>query len=38
MTIMTLSKINELAKEVLEIEANAIKRLENNIGEAFEGL
>ena len=36
MTIMTLSKINELAKEVLEIEANAIKRLENNIGEAFD--
>ena len=36
MTIMTLSKINELAKEVLEIEANSILRLKNNIGEEFD--
>lgn len=36
MVAMTLSKINELAKEVLEIEANSILRLKNNIGEAFD--
>ena len=33
---MTLSKIMESAKEVLEIEANSILRLKNNIGEEFE--
>lgn len=33
MTVMTINKINELAKEVLEIEANSILRLKNNIGE-----
>ena len=31
-----ISKINELAKEVLDIEANAIIRLKNNIGESFD--
>ncbi len=36
MTTMTLSKINELAKEVLEIEANSILRLKSNIGDAFD--
>lgn len=36
MVSMTLSKINELAKEVLEIEANSILRLKNNIGESFD--
>ena len=36
MTAMTLSKINELAKEVLEIEANSILRLKSNIGDAFD--
>ena len=36
MTIMTESKINELAKEVLDIEANSILRLKNNIGEDFD--
>ena len=36
METMTLSKINELAKEVLEIEANSILRLKNNIGEEFD--
>lgn len=36
MAAMTLSKINELAKEVLEIEANAVLRLKSNIGEAFD--
>ena len=36
MVSMTLSKINELAKEVLEIEANSILRLKNNIGEEFD--
>lgn len=36
MTVMTLSKINELAKDVLEIEANSILRLKNNIGEEFD--
>ena len=34
--IMTDSKINELAKEVLDIEANSILRLKNNIGEDFD--
>ena len=33
---MTDSKINELAKEVLDIEANSILRLKNNIGEDFD--
>ncbi len=36
MTTMTVSKINELAKEVLEIEANSILRLKNTIGEEFD--
>ena len=36
METMTLSKINELAKEVLEIEADSILRLKNNIGEEFD--
>ena len=36
MTVMTINKINELAKEVLEIEANSILRLKNNIGEEFD--
>lgn len=36
MVAMTLSKINELAKDVLEIEANSILRLKNNIGEEFD--
>lgn len=36
MTTMTISKINELAKEVLEIEANSILRLKNNIGDEFD--
>lgn len=36
MTTMTLSRINELAKEVLDIEANSILRLKTNIGEAFD--
>lgn len=35
-TTMSISKINELAKEVLEIEANSILRLKNNIGEEFD--
>ncbi|MBD5403073.1 KpsF/GutQ family sugar-phosphate isomerase [bacterium] len=33
---MTLSRINELANEVLDIEANSVLRLKRNIGEAFE--
>ncbi|DAA93368.1 MAG: KpsF/GutQ family sugar-phosphate isomerase [Candidatus Gastranaerophilaceae bacterium] len=33
---MSLSKINELAKEVLDIEAKSILRLKNNIGEEFD--
>lgn len=36
MTVMTINKINELAKEVLEIEANSILRLKNNIGDEFD--
>lgn len=36
MVAMTISKINELAKEVLDIEANSILRLKNNIGEEFD--
>lgn len=36
MTSMTINKINELAKEVLEIEANSILRLKNNIGDEFD--
>ena len=35
MVAMSLSKINELAKEVLDIEAKSILRLKNNIGEEF---
>lgn len=34
--VMTTSRINDLAKEVLEIEANSILRLKNNIGEEFD--
>ena len=34
--IMTDNKINALAKEVLDIEANSILRLKNNIGEEFD--
>ena len=33
---MTLNSINELAKDVLEIEAKAILRLKNNIGDDFD--
>ncbi len=33
---MTTSKINELAKEVLTIEANSILRLKNSIGTEFD--
>ena len=33
---MNNSKINELAKDVLDIEANSILRLKNNIGEEFD--
>ena len=33
---MTLNRINELANEVLDIEANSILRLKSNIGENFE--
>lgn len=36
MITMTLSRINELANEVLDIEANSILRLKSNIGENFE--
>ena len=36
MVTMTLSRINELAKEVLEIEANSILKLRENIGEDFD--
>lgn len=36
MVSMTLNRINELAKEVLEIEANSILRLKDNIGEEFD--
>ena len=36
MVTMTLSRINELANEVLDIEANSILRLKSNIGENFE--
>ena len=36
MVTMSLSKINELAKEVLDIEAKSILRLKNNIGEEFD--
>ncbi len=34
--MITVSSINELAKEVLTIEANSILRLINNIGDNFE--
>ena len=33
---ISLNKINELAKEVLDIEAKSILRLKNNIGEEFD--
>ena len=33
---MNQSKINDLAKNVLDIEANSILRLKNNIGEEFD--
>lgn len=36
MVSMTLSRMNELAVEVLDIEANSILRLKNNIGESFD--
>ena len=36
MVTMSLSRINELANEVLEIEANSILRLKSNIGESFD--
>ncbi len=36
MATMTLSRINELAKEVLDIEAKSILRLKENIGEEFD--
>lgn len=36
MVAMTLSRINELAKEVLDIEAKSILRLKENIGEEFD--
>ena len=36
MVTMTLSRINELANEVLDIEANSILRLKSNIGEGFD--
>lgn len=36
MVAMTLNSINELAKNVLDIEAKAILRLKNNIGEDFD--
>jgi len=36
MEVMTLNRINELAKEVLDIEANSILRLKNNIGDSFD--
>ena len=34
--MMTLASMNELAKEVFDIEANSILRLKNNIGEEFD--
>lgn len=36
MVAMTLNSINELAKDVLDIEAKAILRLKNNIGGDFD--
>lgn len=36
MVAMTLNSINELAKDVLDIEAKAILRLKNNIGDNFD--
>ena len=35
-TTLTTKNINDLAKEVLTIEANSILRLKNNIGEEFD--
>ena len=34
--MMTIAGMNELAKEVFDIEANSILRLKNNIGEDFD--
>ena len=34
--MMTATSINELAKEVFDIEANSILRLKNNIGDNFD--
>ena len=36
METMSINKINELAKEVLDIEAKSILRLKDNIGEEFD--
>lgn len=36
MVAMTLNSINELAKDVLDIEAKAILKLKNNIGDDFD--
>ena len=36
MVTMNKNSINELAKEVLDIEANSILRLKNNIGDEFD--
>lgn len=36
MVAMTLNSINELAKDVLDIEAKAILRLKNNVGDDFD--
>lgn len=36
MVAMTLNSINKLAKDVLDIEAKAILRLKNNIGDDFD--
>ena len=36
MVTMTLSRINELANEVLDVEASSILSLKRNIGESFE--
>ena len=34
--MVTLASMNEVAKEVFDIEANSILRLKNNIGEEFD--
>ena len=36
MSVMSLSKIIESAKEVLEIEANSILKMKDSIGEEFD--